>query len=245
MEKLYAVRDDPRYDLVVLDTPPTSNALDFLHAPERLVGAIDSAAMRWFVQAWAGAGRFSFGLVGKGAAFVLRGLAKFTGAGFLEQVAAFVTDINDLFGGFRERAGKVYDSLRSRDVAFVVVSSPDPMAVSEALFFADQLGTAGMGRDAIVVNRVHRQVAQPTASEARLRGLIAERAPGIDAGLMLTKMRKALDDGQLLADQDAVQLERLSSTIGQHVPLVSVPAFAADVHDLAALARVASHLHAG
>src|SRR5688500_11668179 len=68
MEKLHAVRDDRRYDLIVLDTPPTSNALDFLDAPERLAGLVDSPAMRWFIEAFQGAGKFSSNLIGKGAA---------------------------------------------------------------------------------------------------------------------------------------------------------------------------------
>ncbi|MCC7538017.1 MAG: ArsA family ATPase [Deltaproteobacteria bacterium] len=243
MEKLYAVRDDERFDLVCLDTPPTSNALDFLHAPERLVGALDSQAMRWFVQAWEGAGKFSFGLVGRGAAFVLKGLSKFTGAGFLEQVAHFVTDLNDLFGGFRERARRVYESLRSRDVAFVIVTSPDPMAVTEALFFDEQLSAAGMNRQALVVNRVHGELPMPEPSESRLREIVAGRTrDGVDAAALLGKMSRALDDFRTAAVQDAAQVERLGGSIGGEVPLARVPAFQADVHDLDALRRVATHL---
>src|SRR5690606_10966388 len=89
MEKLYAVKSDPAYDLILLDTPPTTNALDFLDAPERLVGAIDSAAMRWFMQAMQTSGKFSLNLVAKGAAVVLKNIGKFTGSGFLEQIAEF------------------------------------------------------------------------------------------------------------------------------------------------------------
>ena len=92
----------------MLDTPPTTNALDFLDAPQRLVGAIDSPVMRWFIEQMAE--RRGLGLLGKGAAFVLRGLSKFTGGEFLEQVGEFVSGINDLFGGFRERAQAVYDA---------------------------------------------------------------------------------------------------------------------------------------
>ena len=136
MEKLHAVRSDPRFDLIVLDTPPTTNALDFLDAPQQLVGAIDSPVMRWFVEQMQA--KSSIGLLGKGAAFVLRGLAKFTGVEFLEHVGEFVTDINELFGGFRERAKAVYEDLRGPDVAFVIVTSPSPLAVGEAMFFSQQ-----------------------------------------------------------------------------------------------------------
>ncbi|MEM7604289.1 MAG: ArsA-related P-loop ATPase, partial [Myxococcota bacterium] len=131
MEKLHAVRSE-RFDLIVLDTPPTSNALDFLDAPERMVAAIDSPAMRWFVGAFQGAGKLSFGLFGKGASLVFKALSRFTGAGFLEDVAEFVSGINDLFGGFKDRAEEVAGALRSDEVAFVVVTSPAAMAVEEA-----------------------------------------------------------------------------------------------------------------
>jgi anion-transporting ArsA/GET3 family ATPase len=135
MEKLHAVRDDPRYDLIVLDTPPTANALDFLDAPERLVGLVDSPAMRWFVQAFESSGKLSLNLVGKGAAFLLRGLSKFTGTQFLDSVAEFVTDLNDLFGGFRERARRSREALRSARRRVRRRDEPEPARVDEAMFF--------------------------------------------------------------------------------------------------------------
>ncbi|HEY6879979.1 MAG TPA: ArsA-related P-loop ATPase, partial [Polyangiales bacterium] len=107
MEKLYSVRQSKNYDLIVLDTPPTTNALDFLDAPEKLIDAIDSPAIRWFMQAFGGAGKFGFSLFNRGAQMVLKGLSKFTGGEFLESVAQFIGDINDLFGGFSERAKQV------------------------------------------------------------------------------------------------------------------------------------------
>ena len=88
---------------IELGWPPTSSALDFLTAPERLIDAIDSPAMRWFLQVFEGSGKEAFGLVGRGATVLLRGLGKITGIEFLEQVAEFVGGINELFGGFKDR----------------------------------------------------------------------------------------------------------------------------------------------
>lgn len=242
MEKLHAVREDPRWDLIVLDTPPTSNALDFLDAPERLAGLVDSPAMRWFIQAFEGAGKFSFNLVGKGAAFLLRGLSKFTGTGFLEVVAEFVTDFNDLFGGFRDRARQVAEALRSPEVAFVIVTSPNPLAMEEAVFFARRLEEAGMRRDAFVINGVRPLFAEPSVSEPELAKEVGPHLPGLDAERAVSRMRRALDDARTRAIADRLQADHLRQRAGQDRLYVEVPAFEQDVHDLSALAEVAAYL---
>ena len=153
MEKLVAVKNDPRYDLIVLDTPPTANALDFLDAPERLINALDSSAMKWFIQAFESSGKLSLNLLAKSAAVVLRGIGKITGGGFLEAMAEFITELNDLFGGFKQRAKVVQEALRGPDVAFVLVTSPAPMSIKEVLYFSERLASHGMPRGAFVVNR--------------------------------------------------------------------------------------------
>jgi len=243
MEKLHAVRDDSRYDLIVLDTPPTSNALDFLDAPERMAGLVDSPAMRWLIQAFEGAGKFSFNLIGKGAAFLLRGLSRFTGTGFLEVLAEFVTDFNDLFGGFRERAVQVADALRGPEVAFVIVTSPNPLAMEEAIFFARRLEEAGMRRDAFVINGIRPLFAEPTASDRELSAAIAPHLPSeIDPERAVARMRRALDDARTRALADRLEADRLRQRAGPEHRFVEVPAFEEDVHDLAALAQVASYL---
>ena len=243
MEKLHAVRQDDRYDLIVLDTPPTSNALDFLDAPERLAGLVDSPAMRWFIQAFEGAGKFSLKLVGKGAAFLLRGLSKFTGTGFLEVVAEFVTDFNDLFGGFRERARQVAEALRSPEVAFVIVTSPNPLAMEEAIFFARRLEEAGMRRDAFVINGMRPLFAEPSVGDGELTTIVDPHLPDeIDARRAVERMRRAVDDARTRAIADRLQADRLKQRAGKDQIFVEVPAFEQDVHDLGALADVASYL---
>src|SRR5205085_9741777 len=116
MKKLLAMQEDPQYDLIVLDTPPTRNALDFLEAPDRLVAALDGPAIRWFIQAFDKSRKLSLNLVAQSVAVVLRGVSKLTGGGFLEQMAELITDLNDLFGGFRERAARVAAAFRAEDV---------------------------------------------------------------------------------------------------------------------------------
>lgn len=243
MEKLHAVKKDERYDLIVLDTPPTSNALDFLDAPERLAGLVDSPAMRWFIQAFEGAGKFSLNLVGKGAAFILRGLSRFTGTGFMEQVAEFVTDFNDLFGGFRKRAEEIGAYFRSDEVAFVIVTSPVPLAIEEAIFFSERLEEANMRRDAFVINQVHPLIAEPSASTAALEAEAKKHLPeSVSASRVVARMQRALDDARLRAVADRIEADRLRSRCGDDVLYVEVPVLDTDVHDLATLARVSSYL---
>lgn len=243
MEKLHEVRKDPTWDLVVLDTPPTASALDFLTAPERLIDAIDSPAMRWFLQVFEGAGKEAFGLVGRGATVLLRGIGKITGIEFLEQVAEFVSGINDLFGGFKERAEQVSDALRSPEVAFVLVTSPDPLAIGEARFFSDKLQDAGMKREAIIINQVHTLIPEPEISEeAQVAELRAALPQYIDAADILPRLSAALTVERRWAIADRAEVERLNEQIGSGAGIVEVPAFDEDVHDLAALAKVASFL---
>jgi anion-transporting ArsA/GET3 family ATPase len=236
MEKLHAVHQDQRFDLIVLDTPPTTNALDFLDAPQKLIGAIDSPVMRWFVEQL----QESAGLFSKGAAFVLRALAKFTGAEFLEQIGQFVNDINQLFGGFRQRAQAVYQDLRGPDVAFVIVSSPSPQAVGEAAFFGKKLAEYGIRPAAVVVNRVQSEVTLPATLDARR---IAPLLPaGTDAAALFARMQQAARDQSALAARDREGVRRLRQHIGAAMSYTEVPALDQDVHDLAALAEVGRYL---
>src|SRR5271154_7012752 len=116
MEKLIELQRDSRYDLIVLDTPPTANALDFLDAPDRVIEALDSPTIRFFVQALQSTGTLSLNLLARSASLVIRALGRITGAGFLEAMAQFLAELNDLFGGFKERASAVKVALRSAQV---------------------------------------------------------------------------------------------------------------------------------
>jgi anion-transporting ArsA/GET3 family ATPase len=239
MEKLVAVKADPAYDLIVLDTPPTANALDFLDAPARLMGALDSAAMRWFVEAFQSNGKFSFNLLARGAQAVLKGLGKITGGGFLEALSEFIAELNDLFGGFRERALIVEKALRSEDVSFLLVTSPAPSSVDEVLFFADRLRESNMPRGAFVVNRV--RVAPPRIADAMHLGAARAIAlDGADAESLATRLRTAAADQQRMAGLDAAEIARLESRGG--APIVRVPEFSTDVHDVGQLALLGDML---
>ena len=242
MEKLVAVQADPSYDLIVLDTPPTANALDFLDAPDRMVQALDSPAMRWFTEAFESTGKLSLNLLARSAALVLRGLGRITGGGFLEAMAEFIAALNDLFGGFKTRARMVEAALRSPEVAFVLVTSPAPMSIKEVLYFSDRLVESTMPRGAFVVNRVREAPgslggADVVAVEKELSSLGASLDEGGAARLM-----EAHGDAVRLATLDADNLAGLAARTGGDVPIVHVPELASDVYDVRLLAHLASVL---
>lgn len=244
MEKLLAMRDDPRFDLVILDTPPTRNALDFLEAPDRLVEALDGPAIRWFVQAFDKSRKFSLNLVAQSVAVILRGVGKLTGGGFLEQMSELISDLNDLFGGFRDRAARVAAAFRAPDIAYVMVTSPAPLAIREIAYFAERLKDHGMGSDAFVVNRLHAAPrGRPSVDEireavARHALLLADGAP--------ERILRAVEDEIALASRDAhhlAELEAVRARLGvTGSPLLRVVALPSDVHDVRTLTGIAGVL---
>lgn len=232
MEKLYAVKDDPAYDLILLDTPPTSHALDFLDAPERLVNAIDSPAVRWFMQAFQRSGALSFNLLQRTAATILRGMGRITGGGFLEQVASLVTEMNDLFGGWRARADEVATALRGPDVGYVLITSPDPMSVREVLFFSERLAEQKTAPAAYVVNRV--RGVQAGATEQNVARALAAR--GIElAEDGVERVLRATEQEERLGELDRLNLHALEeahSESGGRACIVHVPEFPKDIHTI-------------
>jgi anion-transporting ArsA/GET3 family ATPase len=241
MEKLVLVRDDPRYDLVLLDTPPTANALDFLEAPERMIDALDSATMRWFTEAFESSGKVSLNLLARSAAVVLKGIGRLVGGGLLEAMAEFITSLNDLFGGFRSRAAVLEAALRSPDVAFVLVTSPSPVSIEEALYFERRLKAAKMPRGAFVVNRVHEAPA-PTEGLTEPLALAALQAHGLklDADGP-ERVIHAYEDAAKLAMLDALHMRALDEA-ADGLPIVHVPQFSTDVHDAKGLVRLSALL---
>lgn len=240
MEKLYAVKDDPNYDLILLDTPPTSHALDFFDAPERLVGAIDSPAVRWFLEAFQQSGHLSFNLLQRTAASIMRGIGRITGAGFLEQVATFMGEINELFGGWKQRAERVSSALRGGDVGYILVTTPDPMSLREVAFFADRLRQQGVLPSAFVVNRVHHKT-DWDPNESDVSAALSANQLELGAG-GAARIVAAARDEQQLADLDSMHLSALDDRSGHGVTVVKVPDFPRDIHDVSRLAWVADVL---
>ncbi len=239
MEKVLSVLKSGRYDLIVLDTPPTSEALDFLDAPERLVEALDSPAMRWLVQAFQPSTGFSMRLLARGVAALLRTMGRVTGRGFLEDMAAFVGELNELFGGFKERAAEVSRAFRAADFAYLLVAAPSASALEEARFFAERLRRLGMAADALVLNRVHDKT-PPTASAEALSALLGERAGLVSPEQLL----QAQADEHARSVAEAPPLAQAQQLFGGD-KLWLVPVMAGDVRGLSDLAKVSAALVGG
>jgi anion-transporting ArsA/GET3 family ATPase len=247
MAKLDQIARERDYDLIVVDTPPTAHALDFLEAPEKVAGAIDSPAIEWFVKPFKATGKFSLKLVGVGGSFVLKRIAKFVGSSFLEQMARFFVEFGDVLGGFRERARDVEKLLRSDVVGFVIVAAPEVGAVDEALFFHERLVTQRMPFAGFVVNRVHPPAPEPPAT-ADLQRLLAARpelsgVPPYDVARAAERLLAVFGDIGILAEADSLQVLRLHQASPSE-PLVSIPIQERDVHDIKGLNILGSYLFA-
>jgi anion-transporting ArsA/GET3 family ATPase len=246
MAKLQTLDRDGRWDLIVLDTPPTANALDFLDAPKKLIDAIDSPALQWFVKPYMAAGRFSLKLLGMGGAFVLKRLARFVGSAFLEDVAAFLAQFNETLGGFKQRAQEVFDLLRSPGAAFVLVASPDPLAIDEAIYFYQRLREAAMPLGAFVINRVRPQAGPaPSADEVATRLALRPELGGVspeEVARAARALRENYENFEMLGNLDVREVARLRERCGAEHTYVTVPFMDEDVYDVAGLTTIERHL---
>jgi anion-transporting ArsA/GET3 family ATPase len=155
MEKLYELHAEGGFDLIVIDTPPTRNALDFLDAPRRMTDFFESRVLRWFLIPYMKAGGGVFRVANVAATAFLRVVTKIVGAEVLQDTAEFFGNLEGMYDGFKQRARDVANLLQSDVTSFVVVTSPAADSVSEATFFASRLNESGLPFGALVVNRVH------------------------------------------------------------------------------------------
>jgi anion-transporting ArsA/GET3 family ATPase len=223
MEKLWELRTQRDYPLIVLDTPPTAHALDFLDAPNRILDFLDNDAAKWLLTPALAAGKVGLKLFSFGSSYVAKTISRFTGTETLQELAAFMIAIGGLNEGFRERALQTRALMAAKTTAFVLVTGPMPDRLDEAVFFHTLLKQNHLEVAALVVNRVHQPVDD---------GLWAQAARLPDA--LRRKVELTLEEAEHLASQDQKGIERLREQC-PGTPLVVVPRFELDVHDLKGL----------
>ncbi len=224
MEKLNELDAEGRFDALVLDTPPTRNALDFLDAPSRLSRFLDSRALGSLIRP---GGR----LLGRGSSVLFHALRRITGVDVMEDVSEFFAAFADMAQGFRDRAAQVAALLSGPATGFLVVTSPQPDAIDEAIFFRRRLEERRLPFAGVVLNRVHVRPGGFDGSVPR-----AELAPllGVELG---GKVARSLEEVSALANRDRRSAGRLEHAMGG-APVVSIPALDDDVHDIAGLAAM-------
>jgi anion-transporting ArsA/GET3 family ATPase len=241
MEKLGQLLSQDRWDLVVVDTPPSRNALDFLDAPKRLGSFMDSRFWRLLLGPGRGIGRLVTGAVG----LAMKALSTVVGSQMLSDAAGFVQSLDATFGGFREKADRTYALLKRRGTQFVVVSAAEADALREASFFVDRLSEERMPLAGLILNRTHPMLCR----------LPAERA--IDAAEMLESESGGSDrpnSGTLAAVALRIHADRASTCrreirllsrftrANPRVAVVGVPSLPFDVCDLDALRAIADQM---
>jgi anion-transporting ArsA/GET3 family ATPase len=234
VSKLYELAASQRFDLLVLDTPPARNALDFIEAPRRLTGFLEGRAL----QVLLGPTGFGMRLLGAGAAPLLSGLRRVTGVDLISDITAFFGLLGPMTSVFGERARSVEALLRSEETAFVLIASAQAMSIDEALWFRATLAEGGLPFSGVVVNRFHHDLSG-AAEPAELTAQLTDLLDG-DADLA-ARVAANFDDYHRLATRDAQSLSRLTADLDGE-PILTVPQFDGEIHDVGGLVRVHEYL---
>jgi anion-transporting ArsA/GET3 family ATPase len=230
MEKLYEIWSEDRYDLLVLDTPPSRNALDFLEAPNRLLQFIEGRSLQVFLAPTGLAAR----VAGRGTSMMFSILRRITGVDLLEDLSDFFGAFSGMVSGFRERATKVNELLADERSTFVVVCGPQSEAIEEASYFRGKLREQSLPFGGAIVNKVHR--AGDALSEKSRKAL--ESTLGEE---LASRAAASYEDLRLLAGRDGRNIAGLAAELDTD-RVIEVPYLDEDVHDLQGLFEVNRYL---
>ena len=247
MEKLYELYQENRYDLLVLDTPPTRHALDFIDAPERMTRFIEGRSLQFFLKP----GRFGIRVLGRSGGALFSVLKRITGIDLLQDLSDFFLSFGDMAKGFSERAQRVNELLGHRHTTFVLVTAPEGEPIEEAIFFWRRLSDSSLPFGGVVVNKVHHDYLRWAEDE---QGLDADKAleqlPGelerwldssSDGSELAAKVYENFRRYRVLAQRDRENIAALRRELDED-RIIQVPYLDEDVHDLSGLAEINRYL---
>jgi anion-transporting ArsA/GET3 family ATPase len=239
MEKLFELHTEDRFDLLVLDTPPSRNALDFLDAPRRLTQFIEGRSLRVFMKPTGLAAR----VAGRGATVALGVLKRIVGFDLLADLAEFFNAFSGMVDGFQARAKRVNSLLADPRTCFLVVCGPQGEPISEAVYFHRKLVEAKLPFGGVIVNKVHYPAEQLRGDGGDPDALAATLAERLGDGDLAARVAENFADYQALAERDARNIEHLAAELRTSAT-IRVPHLDEDVHDLAGLAEINRYLFA-
>ncbi|HEU5141824.1 MAG TPA: ArsA-related P-loop ATPase [Solirubrobacterales bacterium] len=236
MEKLFELHSEGQFDLLVLDTPPTRNALDFLEAPRRLTQFIEGRSLRVFMKPTGLAAK----VAGRGATVALGVLKRIVGFDLLADLAEFFNAFSGMVDGFQERAKRVNSLLSDPGTSFLVVCGPQGEPIDEAVYFHRKLVEAKLPCGGVIVNKVHYPAEDLRGNGGDLEAALAKQLGDEDLAARVTAN---FGDYQALAERDTRNIERLAAEL--HTKgVIRVPYLDEDVHDLGGLAEINRYLFA-
>ena len=232
MEKLGQLRRADEWDLIVVDTPPSRSALDFLDAPQRLGRFLDGRLLRLLVAPARFGGKAGLKVLNAGFGMVTGVITRIIGSQLLKDVQTFVSAMDTMFGGFRERAEYTYRLLRMPGTAFLVIAAPENDALREASYFVERLERDGMPLAGLVLNRVHRSPASRLSAERSLAAVETLEAMPDSESSALAMTALTLHAERMRQTAKERRLAERFTAAHPLVPVAQIPAQPEDVHDL-------------
>lgn len=238
MEKLYEIVQSQTYEVVVIDTPPTTHAIDFLEAPDRMVNALSNSMVHLLLKPTLKVGKSGLKLLERGSQLVLKVFDRITGFAFLQDISELLVAFRTLLGGFQNRAAEVKKILERPSTSFVLVASCEKHSSEEAAIFQEKLQRLGFHLEGIIFNRVH-----PNYSLKKSEKVLALEDLEDRFGKRLSqKMQDAFKKFQLRAGEDQRLIKEFETKLTPDQYVTQIPLFEKDIHDIDGLMRLQSYL---
>ena len=238
MEKVYELYQKNKFDLLILDTPPTQHALDFLDAPQKMSQAVSDSILKWFLKPSLFLGRTSLKIIEKSTRTIFKTFDHVMGFEFMQDLSAMLISTAGLLEGFKERAQEVSELLHDPKTAFLLVTAPQGMVVPEAVFFHEKIKEYKLPFAGFIVNRVYPKLniksgLEDLKKKMKKAGLNAQETEALS---------DILSKYQHLVDQDQEHLDLLEERLKKKESITLIPYLESDVHDLSGLAKIGEYL---